>query len=259
MKIHKKIKSWIVDYAYMLRGGLLMVVHRNPPKHYLGYTVAGRAPVILIPGILSKWSFMKHLGDQISLRGHPVYVIPRLNYNIFNIPTSARMVKSAVLRIFPRNKRWRHKLSAGAGRIQALLEKHQLIGAVLVAHSKGGLIGKYFLSHYNEIGRVLGMVAVATPFSGSKLAELIPHDAFQELATDARIVKDLASHQEINKKIISIIPEYDNHVWAENGCVLAGAENITVPIHGHHKVLFDQGVVKLILRSIEKIVKSNPD
>lgn len=40
---------------------------------------------------------------------------------------------------------------------------------VLVAHSKGGLVGKLLLSHHNEDRTIHGLVAVNTPFAGSPL------------------------------------------------------------------------------------------
>jgi predicted alpha/beta hydrolase family esterase len=134
-----------------------------------------------------------------------------------------------------------------------VIEKNNLRGIVLVAHSKGGLIGKYFLAHHNQDGRVLGMVAIATPFSGSAMAKLLPLDSVKELDVDSRIIRDLESHKEVNDKIISICPKYDNHVWAEKGSHLDGAENIDVSVRGHHKVLFDTHVQKVVLRAIDSL------
>jgi pimeloyl-ACP methyl ester carboxylesterase len=210
-------------------------------------------PVVLIPGVLGKWGFMKHLGDQISLLGHPVYVIPKLGYNVFSIPTSAQKLKVVIAHVFPSLGHTIPKVQKGAEHVKALLAKENLKGVVLVAHSKGGLIGKYFLAHYNSDQRVLGMVAVATPFTGSRLAKFIPITAIKEMQTDSKIIHDLEAHTKANQSIISIIPEYDNHVWAEKGSFLAGAQNIEVLVHGHHKALFDKQVIDLVLKSIEKI------
>lgn len=208
-----------------------MMVHREPPKHYLGHLVAGKAPIILIPGILNKWGFMKRLGDKISLLGHPVYIVPELSYNLSSIPASAKILR-------------------------ALIERENLSDAILVAHSKGGLIGKYVLAHHNTDNRVLGMVAIATPFSGSAMVKLIPHDSFKELQEDSKIIKSLGQLGEVNKRIFSVIPEYDNHVWAERGSFLEGAaENIEVPVNGHHKMLFSEAVSQVVLQSIEKLKK----
>jgi len=233
-----------------------MTIHRDPPKHYLGYTIDGKVPVVLIPGILGKWGFMKSLGDKISRRGHPVYIVPELGYNIYNIPTSAKTLRSLIVHIIPKRGHVPPKISRGAEAVRKLIEEEDLSGVVLVAHSKGGLIGKYLLAHHNIDNRVLGMVAIASPFSGSAMAKLIPHDSFKELRADSEIIQDLERHRKANERIISIIPEYDNHVWAERGSFLeSAAENIEVPIHGHHKVLFDKKVLSLVLSAIEKISK----
>lgn len=231
MMLHKKVGAWLIDYAYALRGTLASLVHREPPGHYRGHVVAGKTPVILVQGVSLKWAFMKDFGDRISLLGHPVYIVPELGNNVYDIPSSAAMLR-------------------------ALIEKENLSGVIIVAHSKGGLIGKYVLVHHNADNRVRGIVAIATPFSGSALAKLVPRDSYKELRTDSELIKELGKHSTINKRIISIIPEYDNHVWAERGSFLDGAaENIEVPVSGHHKVLFSKVVLATVLDSIEKISK----
>lgn len=225
----RKARAWVTDYVYMIRGSASMLVHKNPPAHYLGYIIEGKAPVILIPGITEKWSSIKHLGDHISLAGHPVYIIQKLHYNLFDIPESAQKILDS-------------------------LRNYSIKNAVIVAHSKGGLIGKYLLIHHNHNQQIKGLVAIATPFSGSRMAHLIPHRSFKELRVDSQIIKELKSHISVNKKIISIIPEFDNHVWAEEGGHLDGAlDNIVVPVLGHHKILFDKDVQDKVMASIEQL------
>lgn len=226
----KNLLSWIADYYYLIKGTVQGVMYRNSPQHYLGYVVEGKVPVILIPGILEKWGFLKDLGDKISLQGHPVYVLPRLGYNLFSIPSSAKMIHTFIDKVTKEHKEFKN--------------------AVIVAHSKGGLIGKYFLTHYNEHNLVTGMISIATPYSGSHMANNIPLTAIQELRQESKVIQNLMQSQEVNHRIISIIPEYDNHVWSEKGSYLEGAKNIHVPIHGHHKVVFDKGIQELILNII---------
>ena len=230
-----------------------MTLHRNPPKHYLEYTKEGKVPVVLIPGIFGKWGFMKHLGDKISRQGHPVYIVPKLGYNIFSIPRSAKILRVTLLHVFPKLGHIAPKVAKGAESIKKLMEKNKITSVIFVAHSKGGLIGKYFLAHYNQDRRVIGMVAVATPFSGSAMAKLVPLDPVREMDKDSEIIKDLEQHAKVNQQIISIIPEYDNHVWAEEGSFLQGAENVEVPVRGHHKVLFSKHVSEAVLAAINKL------
>ncbi|MFT2526131.1 esterase/lipase family protein, partial [Escherichia coli] len=76
-------------------------------------------------------------------RGHPVHVVAGLGSNRRPIAESARQVAD-------------------------LLVGRDLSDVVLVAHSKGGLIGKHLLAFAPAGSRVRAMVAVATPFGGSR-------------------------------------------------------------------------------------------
>lgn len=255
MHFYKKAHAWIKESLYIFHRVVAITIHRDPPKHYLGYTVAGKVPVILIPGILGKWMLMKHLGDKISLRGHPVYIVPQLGYNIYSIPLSAKMLRTLIVHIIPKFGHIPPKVSRGAQAIRNLIEKENLKGVILIAHSKGGLIGKYLLAHHNSDHRVLGMIAVATPFSGSAMAKLIPHDSFKELKADSEIIHDLETHKKVNGQIISIFPAYDTHIWAEKGSFLDGAQNIEVPVGGHDTLLNNKKIQKAVIASVDKMTK----
>lgn len=253
MHFYKKTHAWFKESVYVFHRAVAIIVHREPPQHYLGYTVAGKVPVILIPGILGRWGYMKRLSDKISLRGHPVYIVPELGYNIFSIPLSAKILRTLIVHIIPTFGHIPPKISKGAQAIRNLIEKENLKGAILVAHSKGGLIGKYLLVHHNTDHRVLGMIAIATPFSGSAMAKLIPHDSFKELKADSEIIHDLEAHKKINKQIISIFPEYDTHIWAEKGSFLEGAKNIEISVGGHDTLLRNKKIQNAVITAVDDI------
>lgn len=257
MKFHQKVKNWISDYHHMLRGQIVTILHKDPPAHYESYVVEGKVAVVVIPGIFGKWGMMKYLADKISLAGHPVYVVPKLGYNIFSIPNSAKILKSTLYHIFPSMDHLIPRMNLGAQSIKETIEKMNIKNVVFVAHSKGGLIGKYFLTHFNQDRKVLGMISIATPYSGSALAKLIKLEPYKELTNDSKIIKELQQHREINKNIVSIMPEYDDYVLAENGSFLEGAVNVRVPVHGHHRVLFSDEVCEVVVKSIEKLSKNN--
>lgn len=224
-----KFIDWIKDCFYFFKAGTISYIFRDPPKHYLGHIVKGKNPIIILPGILGRWSFMKPLADVLSHDGHPVYVVPELRNNLFSIPLSAKLVRN-------------------------LVEETDMKESIIVAHSKGGLIGKYLLSYENNEKRIIGMVSIASPFSGSSLARLIPHRSFWELLPDSQIVKKLKSDLKINKKIISIIPAYDNYVWAKEGSYLENAlENSVVEARGHNRIIFDKKMKQIIRGSIDRL------
>lgn len=225
----ENIGTWLVDYAYMIRGGITMYLYRNPPKHYLGYVLEGKVPVILIPGVFGRWAFLKQLGDKISMAGHPVYIVPKLGNNLKDIPTSASLVRE-------------------------IIDQNKLNNAVLIAHSKGGIIGKYLMVHFNKDNKVKSMISIATPYSGSLMSKLMPIRAVRsELDVNSRLIKDLSSHKEVNSKIVSISPVFDNHIWAKGGSHLEGAENIKINEKGHHKIVYSKELENLILKYLDRM------
>lgn len=227
----KRAAYWLIDTLYLFNGRAKMFFHRNPPKHYLGYVVKGKNPVILLPGIANKWGFIKNLGDRISLAGHPVYIVPKLGYNLHDIPKSAKIVAE-------------------------LIEENNLKNVIIVGHSKGGLIGKYLMIYNNENDLIKGVVAIASPFSGSRLLNLLPHKAYSELHEDSDLIKNLMAHKEVNGNIISIFPVFDNLILSSQGSYLEGAENIEIKeAKGHHKIIFHKKVTELVLTAIEKLSK----
>jgi pimeloyl-ACP methyl ester carboxylesterase len=220
------LSQWIRDYAYAAKGHGLSFLLRKPPAHYLGYREAGRVPVVLIPGIYNKWHSLKAIADVLSHRGHPVYVVDKLRFNTREIHHAAKLVRE-------------------------LLEEENLQNVIIIAHSKGGLIGKYLLSKYNNDHRVKKLIAIATPFGGSHIVHFLFHRATKELAPGSKIIDELSKEKKINQSIVSIFGLSDNHVWPTLSCELEGATNIQVSVHGHHKILFNKETQNIILKEVE--------
>lgn len=224
-----RLKDWTVDSIYAINGFSQMYIYRKPPKHYLEFTDEGKYPVLVIQGYLNKWGFMKRLADEISLLGYPVYVFPQLGNNLKNIAMSAEIVYS-------------------------LIDKEKLNNVIIVGHSKGGLIGKYILAYLDKKEKVRGVIAIGTPFYGSKAAKIFKILKSNEFEPDNESIKNLQNQKDVNGKIITISASFDNVVRHEKKASLDGAlENIEVKTAGHHKVVFDKEVRKKILSSIEKL------
>ncbi|MGC9603276.1 MAG: alpha/beta fold hydrolase [Minisyncoccia bacterium] len=221
-----KLVPWVRDYIYAAKGHGLAFLSRKPPAHYLGYIEKGRAPVVLIPGIYTKWHFLKAIADPLSNLGHPIYVVDKLGYNTKGIPDAAKLVRE-------------------------LIDEKNLQNVIIIAHSKGGLVGKYLLAKYNNDSRVRKMIAVATPFGGSRLAHFIPHRSAKELAPESEIIRELEKEENINRLIVSVFGLFDNHVRPTLSCRLEGAKNIQIPVYGHHKILFSRETLKTVLEEIE--------
>ena len=222
----KKIHGWIKDYIHAAHAHVHAIIIKEPPKHYLGHIVPGKKPIILIPGYLEKWNFLRKIANPLSLAGHPVYVIKNLGYNARDIQFSAELVRE-------------------------LIDQNSLKNIILISHSKGGLIGKYLLSFKNEDGTIEKLITVATPWAGSNIIKLIPLKTSKELHPRSEMIEKLKQQNQINHKIISIYGVYDNHVWPTKSCHLNGAKNIKVNTHGHHTILFDNNVIKIVEKEVE--------
>ncbi len=220
------LKGWIKDYLHLVQGHWRMFKFKEPPKHYLGYVFQGKAPLILVPGVHSTWPFLKPIADKLSLLGHPVYILPRLGYNTFKISASAKIVRD-------------------------LIEEKNLKNAVIIAHSKGGLIGKKVLISQNRDNRVKKLIAIATPFGGSEIVKYLPLKPLKDLHPKNKTILNLQKNTKVNSNIVSIYGLWDNHVWPTESCHLVGAKNIKVNVLGHHKILNSSQVLRAIKKELK--------
>ena len=106
---------WARDYAYAVGRQLRSAVSRVSPDEFLSGT--GR-PVVVIPGIYEDWRFMLPLIEELHAAGHPVHVVTVLQRNRLAVPKAAALIAD-------------------------YLHERDLRDTMIVAHSKGGLIGKY--------------------------------------------------------------------------------------------------------------------
>jgi alpha-beta hydrolase superfamily lysophospholipase len=118
---------------------------------------------------------------------------------------------------------------------RAYLEEAMLNEVVLVAHSKGGLVGKTLM--LTEVGedRVASMIAINSPFAGSDYAHLVPLSTLREFVPNHDTIVTLAKAREVNSRITSIYSVWDPII--PNGSALEGATNIELAVTGHFRIL----------------------
>lgn len=221
----KKLGHWAVDYLRMIHTQSQAFYVLRPPAHYLGHVVRDKCPIVLIPGLHEKWHFFSAIVDPLSRLGHPIYILPRLGYHTMFTPHSARLVRE-------------------------LIEEKNLRDAVLIAHSKGGLVGKYLLAHHNQDHRVKKLIAIAAPFAGSAIVTYSLLKSAREFSPASELVQKLSQEKSVNAQIVSIFGTFDNHVWPVSSCRLDGAKNIEVEVNGHHKILFNKQVQDIVLAEV---------
>jgi pimeloyl-ACP methyl ester carboxylesterase len=188
----------------------------------------GRPPaVVLIPGIYEPAAFLDPLRLWLEERGHQVAVVEELGWNLRTIPDSAALV---------------------AGRLREL----GLSDVLVVAHSKGGLIGKELL--VTEPGLVRGMISVSTPYSGHPFSRVAPTPALRAFGASDPVMLALAAERAVNASIVSIGAEVDPIVVG--GTRLEGARNICLPLVGHFRILSNPVFLTVLDRLLDKAADS---
>ena len=119
-----------------------------------------------------------------------------------------------------------------------------LRGVALVAHSKGGLIGKHMMLLDDTERRIDRLVAVATPFGGSRYARYMIDPQLRAFRPTERTMAMLTANAMANARITSIYGSVDTHI--PEGCALPGATNVEFPVTGHFRVLADERVLTAV-------------
>lgn len=225
--IFRKLGYRLADYYYVTYWQLMGLRSRKNTESYIDSN-SKRPPVIIIPGIYEPWWFMKPLVDKIHDEGYSVYAIEKLGYNRGNLAAMASVVDSFI-------------------RIRNLSD------VIIVAHSKGGLIAKYLLANYNHKNSIRHVIAINTPFVGSKYAYLAPVRSIRAFLPSGKDIRTLQANKIVNGKITSIYSRYDPHI--PEGSHLDGADNIELESSGHFRILSDEILYGIISKTLAVKVK----
>ncbi|WP_336660425.1 esterase/lipase family protein [Leucobacter sp. USHLN153] len=198
---------WTRDYAYAVRWQAEATLSRSRAEEFLP---GAGSPVLIIPGVYEPWRFMLPLVRELHRCGHPVHVLDPLRNNRVPVTVGSRLV-------------------------DAYLESSGLTGVTILAHSKGGLVGKHVMTFGSHAERVRAMVAVAAPFGGSRYARYLPGRTLRAFSPVDPTIRLLAEAPEVNARIVSLFPEFDPHI--PEGSELLGALNVRVRTGGHFRIL----------------------
>ena len=184
--------------------------------------------MVLLPGIYESWTFLLPVADLLRDHGYDVHPVVDLGHNSGTIADMAHLV-------------------------DRYIRAEGITSCVLVAHSKGGLIGKHLLARHNETGTIQGLVGVNTPFAGSALARLLPLPSLRLFLPHSSELGVLNSSSHVNKDIVSIFSRFDPHI--PGGSFLEGAHNRQLQTRGHFRPLSDPGVHAAILEGIRTLTR----
>lgn len=220
MKRRDHARHLLGDYPNAIRMRGLGLAAPVPATYAAG---TGR-PVVIVPGVFERWNFLRPIADRLAEAGHPVYVIPELRLNAGPIPAAAACVGE-------------------------FLDRHDLRGVALVAHSKGGLVGKAAMLE-DSAGRIDRLVAVATPFGGSRMAHFTLVPALRAFRPRHPVIRRLVAERAVNARITSVYPAFDPHI--PEGSALEGGTNVRLDVIGHFRVLEDPAAIHAVLEAVER-------
>ncbi|HEX5334884.1 MAG TPA: hypothetical protein VFW55_03335 [Propionicimonas sp.] len=212
---------WAQDYLYAAAAWIGSHVGSDGPD---SYATGALRPVLIVPGVYENWRFMRPVIRAVHEAGHPVHVLPGLGHNLGPIADGAQQVRDH-------------------------LETHDLRGVAVVAHSKGGLIGKLAMAaELAQDARIAVVVAICTPFGGARLARYLPWPALRPLVPGHPSLVELAAAQAVNSRVVSVYGVFDPHI--PEGSELPGASNVELPVAGHFRILSRPETVRAVLAAI---------
>ncbi len=209
-----------MDYAAAVRWQVGPFLHRADPAVFLDGR-PGLRPVVVLPGIWESWRFLLPLIRRLHDAGHPVHAVTALRGNGATVDASADLV---------------------AG----YLADHALRDVLIVAHSKGGLIGKALMLRGDSGPRITRMLAVSTPFSGSAYARWLLLPALRAFSPNDPTTRRLLAETRVDARITSVWAAFDPHI--PGGSRLVGGTNLEVDDGGHFRVLRNPEVLAAIDR-----------
>jgi pimeloyl-ACP methyl ester carboxylesterase len=212
----------VVDRLYQMSQQTKHYIRRVVPTER--YLRGDRAPVLLLPGVYETWQFLRPVAERLNARGHPIHLLTQLGYNRLTVAASATVA-------------------------QRYLDEYDLTGVILVAHSKGGLIGKHMMVTDDTDGRIAQLVAVNSPFGGSSLARYAPVKALRAFSPANQTVLTLAANLAANSRITSIYSRLDPLI--PGGSRLEGATNVELSVVGHFKPLGSSELFDAIEHAID--------
>ena len=216
---------WCLDYWYIAKRQVLGL-RRGAAGRYALPGVGSGVPVIVIPGVYERWEIMEPIMQALQEGGHSVFVVDKLGYNAGLVAASAQTVMDRIGEL-------------GAETV------------AIVAHSKGGLIGKYAMLFCDPDRRIATMVAISTPFSGSVYARFLPFFGLGSFSPGDATLRRLAAETAANARITSIYGEFDPHI--PGGSFLEGAAaNVRLRVIGHFRLLSDPRVIKAVVSRVDE-------
>ena len=230
-------KFFVSLYGYFLCVGLfpfgpLLGIAPVAAKH----ADAKLPPLIFIHGLYNNAAVWLYLARRLRKEG---YSVSTFSYSSFFVPLNTI----------------RNRLDAHISRVEQL---HPGLKPVIIGHSLGGIIARTWLLDAKNRARLSGLVTIATPHGGSKLAALAKGALAKNIMPGSELIAALREVPELPFPCLAIVSPMDEAVLPATHLVppLPPRGNwqlrLTASV-GHFSTLFHPRTAAIMLETLESM------
>lgn len=216
----KFLKSFriIIDELTLIRPKVIFLNSNKPP---VSWSKGKKGDIVLIQGLLSNPLDLEKLGNHLNSIGYRIHILQKLRNNTM-------------------------KTKKAMGILENYISTNRLENIILVGHSKGGIIIKYFLNNSQHANKVKIAFCISTPFKGSFLAYFI----FREFSPTSQLIRNINLKKSVNKRVINLYSKFDELIIPNKNLLLDNAKNIRVDVIGHVRAVFSRKTYKEIVNNL---------
>lgn len=119
---------------------------------------------------------------------------------------------------------------------------------VLVGHSLGGLLARWYVEELGGAERVSGLVTLATPHGGTERARAAPGSLGAALRPGSAVLRRLGRASSV--PLVSLAGGADRVVPVASASAVEGAQVEVFPGVGHNELLYDRRVHEAVVRAV---------
>jgi triacylglycerol lipase len=195
----------------------------------------GGTPIVLVHGIVDNRAAFSILRRALGRRGFAR--ISTVNYSPLTTD-----VRRAAQRL--------------AQHVEEVCESTGYDQVLLVGHSLGGIIARYYVQCAGGDARVATLVTLGSPHAGTQWARLLPVGVSRQLRPGSRLLRELAAAATCSTRFVAVYSDRDQVVVPHRSAALdhRDLEVERVPVHGvgHLSLLMNRDVIHTVIERLAR-------
>ncbi len=180
-------------------------------------------PVLLVHGYMMNRACFLYVHVRLALAGYRVFTV-----NLYPPALSITELSDRV-----------------ADKMDEIAEKTGEKQVYLVGHSMGGLVSRYYANSARGDGRIKGLITIASPHRGTKIAVLGIGKNAREMVPGSDFLSALNSTP--LPPVFALWSTLDNLIIPAGNGFMDGMENEAVPLKGHMALLYSGAVYRRVV------------